>query len=119
MAAGEDQSQPVIFNTSVYCVVRCSFEGISDLFLRGIEPCAPAQCINGFESSRGNQPGAGIGWHSFLWPVLQRCRKSIMHRILSQIEIAEQADERGENATGFRPVKRIQILLHLFDGSLS
>ena len=38
-----------------------------------------------------------------------------MHRVLGQIEIAEQSDERGKNAAGFRTINGIQTFPNLLD----
>lgn len=38
-----------------------------------------------------------------------------MHRVLSQIEIAENSDKRGEYTSGFRAIDGIQSFLYLLD----
>lgn len=92
-------------------------------FLRVFPPLPPAKnigkCSNlhrgiaGFrfdrlESPGGNQPGTGTLRHAIPRPALQRRGKRIVHRILRQIEITQQPNERGQNPPGLRPIKRLQ-----------
>src|SRR5207247_8241309 len=44
------------------------------------------------------QPGAGIGGGAFPWPTLGRNRERLLGGFLGEVEVAEEADQRREDA---------------------
>jgi hypothetical protein len=81
MAASEDQPQPVVLYA---LVVRRSdstnigLELLRDRPLGSIKPRAPPQRVDGFESTRRNEPCARVGRHPLHWPMLERGPKRIV-----------------------------------------
>ena len=66
-----------------------------------------AQPIDRAEPARGNQPGPRAGRHTLDRPTLERRRERILKRLLGEIEVAEQADQGGQDAAGFGAVDRL------------
>ena len=54
--------------------------------------------IDGLESPGRHQPRARIGGDAVARPLLQRRRERIVQRFLGHVEVAEQADQRGQHA---------------------
>src|SRR3989475_5781926 len=64
MAAGEDQPQPIVFDTlPVPCdgVASLNVKSAGDLLERRVEPGAPAHCVDGLEAAGRHEPRPGIG----------------------------------------------------------
>ncbi len=103
VATGENQPQPVVDDVVIL--------GIAELerHIRLTRHLAArlAQPVDGLETPRGNEPGARIGRRAVHRPALHRRRERVLKRLLGEIEVAEQADQSGENATGFRAVDRL------------
>ena len=84
--------------------------------LRRIESRPPANRINRLETRGRNQPRARVSRQALPGPALQRGIERVVHRVLGQVEVAEQADERGENATGFRAVHGVEAKANFVRG---
>ncbi len=63
----------------------------------GIERRAATQPIDSAEASGRHQPRARIGRHPVKRPSLDGCRKRVVQRLLGEVEITEEADERGKD----------------------
>lgn len=48
-----------------------------------------------------------MGRHSLHRPLLERRRERILQRLLGEIEIAEETDQRGEDAAGLGAIDRL------------
>lgn len=111
MAAGEDETEAIVlyFRTipSGGIDAAALFEhGTGD---RTVKPGLAAQYVDGFESSGGNEPGARVGGHTFAWPLFESGGKGGLQGLFGQIEIAEKADQRGEDAAGFGAIHRVDL----------
>ena len=84
---------------------------VADLVER-IEPRAPAHAVDGLEASGRHQPRARIGGHAVARPLLQRGPEGVVQRFLGDVEVAQQADQRGEHATGVGEIDGIHRLVH-------
>ena len=49
-------------------------------------------------ASGDRQPCARVGRHTVAWPALRRDRECLLRRVFGEIEVAELADERREDA---------------------
>src|SRR5919108_5757182 len=99
MATGEDQPQPVVLNALV--VPRCGVlssrvDGFSDIVQR-VEPGTPAHAVDSFEATGRDQPCPGIDGHALPRPLFQCGSKGFMQCLLGEVEVAEQADQGGED----------------------
>jgi hypothetical protein len=95
MTTGEDQPKPVVLDALVFKgrgVAGLGSELFRDSRLRRVEPGAPPHRVDGPEPARRNEPGAGIGGHALLWPLLEGSIEGIVQRVLGQLEVAEQTD---------------------------
>src|SRR5438552_8340873 len=72
-------------------------EPLRELRQRSVEPGPPPQAVDRPESAGRDQPCAGIGWYTIRGPALHRLRKGLLHRLLGQVEVTEQADQSGED----------------------
>jgi hypothetical protein len=91
MAAGEDQSQPVVLDALIAPlrrITRCGVGALRESGQRCIEPRAPPHGVDGLETPSRNEPRSRIVGHAFLWPLIERSRESIVQRLLGEIEVA-------------------------------
>src|ERR1700704_3434202 len=107
MAAGEDQAQHVVAEGIVVLLRR--YDLPRDLGL-GLEVPAfrpeqdlPAQAIDRLVTSDIDQPGARVRRHAGGRPLLDRCRERLQQGLLRELEIADEADQRREDATRLLP----------------
>lgn len=138
MTAGEDQSQPVVLDLLVVprggvaaiggkplgelrrpravalagLVIPAVAGSLGQIGYRRAEPGTPPDSVDALEAAGGNEPGPRIGRHAVARPLLQRRTKGIVQRFLGQIEVAEQADQRGENATRLGAVDGVHRFAH-------
>ncbi len=122
MAAGENQPQPVVVHALLVVsagVARGGLEAFGDLAERGVEPGALAHGGDRFESAGRDQPGARVGGEAIARPLFDGGGERVVHRLLGEIEIAEQADQGGEHAAGIGPVDGVHRRPHLFDRVLA
>src|SRR4030095_10478922 len=77
-----------------------------------IETRAPADAVDGLEAPGRHQPGPWIRGDAVAWPLLERRAKGVVQRLLSEVEVAEKADQRGEDATRFGAVDGVCLLAH-------
>ena len=101
MAAGEDEAQPIVFDDLGVPrrgrVVGDGLDLVGDIVDR-IEPGVPADAVDGLEASGGHEPRARIRRHAIARPLLERGAKGVVQRFFGEIEVAEQANERREDA---------------------
>jgi hypothetical protein len=62
------------------------------------EAHAPSQEIDGLVPGGADEPCARVAGRAVGGPPLERGRERLLHHLLGEIEIAEEADERGEHA---------------------
>jgi len=103
VTAREDQAQAVIHDVVVLYLGSL----LRYVVLTGDFAATFAQPVDRTEPSRRNQPGPRARRHAFSRPALDRRRERILKRFLGEIEVAEEADQGGENAAGFRAVDRL------------
>jgi len=110
MTAREDQPQPVVFHTIIVQVGggrHAVAQALGDGHERSIEPGAPPQLVDRLEAARRDQPRARIAGHALGRPALHRRREGFLQRLLGEIEIAEQADQRREDPARLGAVDRL------------
>src|SRR5690606_38024340 len=115
VAAGEDEPEAVVGHGVVVrlrVVVRERDVCVSlrQCRLRRVEPRVAAQLVDGLESSRRNEPRASIGGDPVSGPLLERGGKSVVQRLLGEVEITEEADERREYAARVGAVDLTDLL---------
>nr|QPG01998.1 hypothetical protein WM98B_00145 [Acinetobacter nosocomialis] len=111
MAAGEDQPQAVILDAVVVGLFARQVGPVIEV-VNEIEPCPPSQAVDRLEAAGRHQPGARIGRHTLSRPLLERDTKGIVQRLLREIEVAEQANQRREQPARLGPVDHLQLLAH-------
>ena len=100
MTAREDQPQPVILDALIVphgSLRDVGLEPLGDPRQRLVESRPPAHAIDGLETPRRHQPRPRVRRHAVPWPLLHGRSKGILQRLLGQVEVAEQADQGGED----------------------
>ena len=103
MAAGEDEPQPIVLDGLAVPWSGLVDDGIHLLgdILHRVEPRASAYAIDGLEATGRYQPRARIRRHAVARPLLERRAEGVVQRLLGEVEVAEQPDQRGEDAARF------------------
>src|SRR5262249_31397464 len=84
-----------------------------DPSLRRIETNASSHRVDALETAGRNKPGSRIGGHAFLWPTFHCCSKSVVKRVLSQVEVSEQADKGREDSARLRAINLVNAFTYL------
>jgi len=70
-----------------------------DAILERVEARTPAQRIDRAEAAGRHQPRARVLRHAVQRPSLERRAKRIVQPLLGEVEVAEEPDQRGQDAT--------------------
>src|SRR5208283_1986872 len=104
MTAGENQTQPVVFEILMFIPERRAgsrgVELFGQLHKRCIGTGTLAQRIDRLESSGGNEPGSRVARHAIAWPAPDRREEGFMQGFLGEFEVAKQTNKCGEDAQG-------------------
>ena len=116
MAAREDETQPIVFDA--FIVRRSGFvDDVLDMLrvvLDRIEARAAADGVDGLEAARRDEPRAWIVRDPVARPLLERGAKCVVQRLLGDVEIAEQTDQRCEDAARFGAIDGLRDRAHAF-----
>src|SRR6266436_1855929 len=127
MTAGKDQAQPIIFKAIILKALLCigtfrrtplRFEISHELVLSRIKSCPSTQSINGFESGGRNEPGPRFIRYAGLGPHVQSGGKGLVHRLLGEIKITEQADQSCQDSSRIHAIKGVEQFAYLLGGTL-
>jgi hypothetical protein len=112
MAAGEDELQALVGEGAL--VVHDVLHRLRHLQQPGLlgQRAVAADAVDGPVARRRHQPGAGVGRGSIPWPALRRDRERLLRGFLGEVEVAEEADERGEDASSLLAEGLLQGRLH-------
>jgi hypothetical protein len=124
VAAGEYETQAIVLDTLVVVErLRVGGDGVDLVgnIVDGVESRAPAYAVDGLETTGRDEPRARIVRYTIARPLLQRRLEGIVQRLFGDVEITEQADQRGEDTARLRAVdgfylrarKRGRILAHV------
>jgi len=110
MAAGEDEAEAVVFDFGFGRLCgggggEAGFDGGGEVLPGTAESGAAAENVNGFEAGGGDEPGTRVGGNAGARPGFESGGEGFVHGFFGEIEIAEKADEGGENAAGFGAVE--------------
>ena len=98
VAAGEDELEPLVLDHGlVHDVLRC-LGHVEQAGLHG-ERAIAADAVDGPVARRGHEPGARVGGLSVAGPALGRDRERLLRGFLGEVEVAEEADQAGEDAS--------------------
>ena len=102
MAAGEDQLQPLVGKGSLLHLVLHGLGHVEQAFLCGERPIA-SEAVDRAVAGGDRQPGAWVGRRPVPGPALGRDRERLLRRFLGEIDVAEKADQAGEDAAPLVP----------------
>ena len=68
-----------------------------------------SQFVDSFEPSGGDEPGRGIFGDALVAPGVPGGGESLLHGFFSQIEVAQESDESGQDFPGLRPVESLEV----------
>ena len=115
MTAGEKKPQPVVRNT-VIVLIR---QGRDDRVIRfaetrdrRIETYPAAHPVDRLEAPGGDEPCPRISRHAVVRPALERGHERVVQRLLGEIEIAEETDERRQDLARVRAVDLVDPIGH-------
>ena len=103
MTAGKDESQAIVFDALIVPLRRFIGDVLDVLgvILDRIKARAAADAV---EAARRHEPRPRILRHTIARPLLERRVERIVQRFFRNVEVAEQANKRGEHATRFGAV---------------
>ena len=116
MAAGEDQAKPVVREAAVapeaHVVLLSSTLGEGALELGELQRLAarPPDPVQRPIPGRGRDPGPGVPRHAVPRPRLEGGDERVGDRLLGEVEVAEDPDERGQDPTGFLAEGPLDVL---------
>jgi hypothetical protein len=97
MAAREDELEPLVGDRRLVHLVLRSRRCVEQVGLCR-ERAISADAVDRAVASGGLEPGARVGGRSVAGPALGGDRKRILGGLLGEIEVAEEADQAGEDA---------------------
>jgi hypothetical protein len=98
VAAREEELQPLVGNRRLVHVVRGARDGeVEELRLRRQRPVAPDP-VDCAVASGGDEPAPRILRRAVPRPTLGRDRECLLRGLLGELEIAEETDQRGDDA---------------------
>ena len=104
VTTGEDQAKPIVFDAALVVLIRDEthrFSIIGGAVDRGWSARVASQPIDRTKARRADQPRARIVWNCVgARPLLDGDGERVLHRLLGEIEVAEETDERREDASG-------------------
>ena len=115
MATGEDEPQPIVLDRFAVPWSGLVDDGLHLLgnILHRVEPRASAYAIDGLEATGRYEPRARIRGDAVARPLLERRSESVVQRLLGEVEVAEQPDQRGEYAARFGTIDGVGHLTHV------
>ena len=100
MTAGEDELEPLVGKRRrVHRVLGC-LRHLQQAGLGG-QGAVAADAVDGAVACRGHQPGARVGGNPVLGPSLRGDREGLLRGFLGEVEVAEEADQGGQDAAPF------------------
>ena len=97
MAAREDQLQPLVGKRRLLHLVLHGLGHLEQARLLG-ERAVAAQAVDRAVAGGDRQPGARIGRRAVARPALGGDRERLLSGLLGEVEVAEEADQAGEDA---------------------
>jgi hypothetical protein len=97
VAAGEDELEPLVRKGGLVHRVLHRLRHLEQAGLRGQRAVA-ADAVDRAVAGRRHQPGAGVGGRAVARPALGGDREGLLRGLLGEVEVAEEADQRGEDA---------------------
>ena len=103
MAACEHEAQPVVFDALFVPwrgrVVRYGIDLLRHVLHRD-EARTPAYAIDRLEATGRHQPRPRVRRHALARPLLERGTEGLVQRLLGNVEVAQEADQRSKDAAG-------------------
>ena len=116
MAAGEDEAQPVVLEALVVLVGgvggRLVVEPGGELAEQAVEPGTSPEPIDRLEAAGRDEPGARVGRRPVPGPALDRGHEGVLEGLLGEVEVAQQADQGGQDLARLGPVEAVDPLAH-------
>src|SRR5215218_2326877 len=98
MAAGEDELESLVLDRRVVHLVLNRFGHLEQTGLRG-EGAIAADAVDRAVARGRDKPGARIGGRPLVGPALGRDRERLLSGLLGEVEVAEETDQVGEDAS--------------------
>jgi hypothetical protein len=99
MAAGEDELQPLVGDRRLGHPFDRVRRGLRELTRLLRQDAAAADAVDRPVSRRGHEPRAWVLRRSVAWPALGGDRERLLSGLLGEVEVAEEADQVGEDTS--------------------
>jgi hypothetical protein len=119
MATGKDEAKPVVIEMPFVPARRIEgfdLQLVRDVIEGAIEASAAADTVDGFESACRHQPCVRISGDTVARPLLHGRHDCVVQRFFGHVEISEEANQGGENATRLAAINRLQRVVRVFGG---
>ena len=107
MAAREDELEPLVRDRRLFDVILHCFRHVEQAGLRR-ERALATDPVDRAVARSGDQPGPRVGGHPLARPTLGGDRERILGGFLGEVEVAEEADQAGEDASPFVPENLVE-----------
>jgi hypothetical protein len=109
VAAGEDEAQPIGLERRIVGLGCCKGLDALDMIVLRLEACASPNPVDRLESAGRDEPGRRVCRQTFARPLLERRADGVVQRFFGELEVAQQADQRGEHAARLAAVDRLDV----------
>src|SRR5262245_39907342 len=122
VATGEDQAELIVGNRRVLNIVLRTLSPLiqteckRQLATPGFDDPEVPKPVNRFASSGRRKPRAWGCRHAVLWPPLKSGHERVLKRILGEVEVAQESNQRCQDCAGLRlenPLENVRDLAHL------
>ena len=119
MAAGEHELEPLVGECRrlAHVVLRC-LRHLEQAGLRRQRPVAP-DAIDRPVAGGGHEPAARVGGDALARPALRGDGEGVLRGLLGEVEIAEEANQRSENAAPLVAEGALEVRYHSAIGRTS
>lgn len=116
MTAREDQAEPVIGLALANLDRRLDVlvDLVRQLCKLPVEDGVTPQLVERLKATRRHQPSDRISWHAEIGPLRGARQERIVQRLLREIEIAEEADQRRKHPAPVATIERLEPSLQVY-----
>jgi hypothetical protein len=102
VAAGEDEAEAIVFNFGIAIAFRLGNKPLQ-FRIAFAKTGVASQPVDGFMAGRADDPRARIRRYAAAIPLRESGGESLLHHVFGEIEVLQEADERGQNAVTIAP----------------
>src|SRR5262245_28210538 len=119
MAAREDQAQAIVLDVLIVAhnvgaghILKTAGNALQ----RGVQTSPATNGVDALELASRNEPRPGIGRNPIARPLLEGRSERLLQRLLGEVEITEQTNQRRQDATRLAAINLLEEYLLDFLG---